>query len=86
MIFTAETYIELNNGKTGKREGPILVPDQDLPFIGVEPVFETKKKSYSATQCIITWNSSKYVVNYNIHKLQDIVANSGKRLEIKGFV
>jgi hypothetical protein len=85
MIFTAETYIELNNGKMGKREGPILVPDQDIPFIAVEPVFTTNKKKYSAEQCMITWNQSKYIVNYNIHKLQDIVANSGKRLEIKGF-
>jgi hypothetical protein len=85
MIFTAETYIELNNGKMGKRQGPIYIPDQDLPFIGIEPVFTTAKKNHCNKQCIITWNSNKYIINYNIHKLQDIVANSGKRLEIKGF-
>lgn len=44
MILTAIYSIELNNGRTGTREGPIYVPDDIDPVI--EPVFETKTKNF----------------------------------------
>ena len=44
MILTAIYNIELNDGRTGTREGPIYVPDDIDPVI--EPMFETKTKAF----------------------------------------
>lgn len=84
MIFTTETYIELNNGKAGKRRGPLLIPDRDLPTIAVEPLFTTKHRDYSKTQCIVVWNNKSYAVDYNIHDLQALLEELEKNKPI-GF-
>lgn len=87
MIFQAEYSMELNNGKVGKRKGPILIPDTELQNLVVEPLFTTSSSKYSATQCLISsMVIGTKIIDYNVNDLQRLIEDKlHKKQEVRGF-